>query len=345
MTTRTRYFMLGSFAVLIAGLCTGLVAYYGGFPTGLLAQAGPNELSYVPANATVVAFADVQDVMSSELRRQLKQVLPSDETKGQQELKERTGIDLERDIDHVVAAMLPAEGDKASGDGFRGTGFVAFRGRFDAVRLESLAREHQAEVVEYKGRRLIQLPREKAAQHHGRVPVLAFAEPGLVMFGDEQAVRLAIDTAEGGSSVTSNSELMSIVKDVAGDSNAWAVGRFDVLANQAKLPEGVSSKLPALRWFAASGRVNGGISATLRAEARDEQAAQNLRDMVNGVLALARMQTESRKDLQGIMQTVHMSGTGNTVELSFSLPTEVINTAIAAGQRAKQHHDGQRGMD
>lgn len=344
MTTRTRYFMLGSFAVLIAGLCSGLVAYYGGFPTGLMAQAGPNELAYVPANATVVAFADVQDVMSSELRRQLKQVLPTEDTRGQQELKEKTGIDLERDIDHVVAAMLPLEGAE-TGDAFKGTGFVAFRGRFDAVRLESLARQHEAEVVEYRGKRIVRLP-EKAREHHGgRVPVLAFVEPGLVMFGEERAVHLAIDTAEGGQSVASNGELMSIVKDVAGDSNAWAVGRFDVLANQAKLPEGVSSRLPAVRWFAASGRVNGGISATLRAEARDEQAAQNLRDMVNGALALARMQSDSRKDIQAIMQSVHLAGTGKTVELSFALPTEVINHAIAAGQRAKQAHEGQRKID
>lgn len=345
MTTRTRYFMLGSFAVLIAGLCTGLVAYYGGFPTGLLAQGGPNELSYVPANATVVGYADVQGVMSSELRRQLKQVLPTEDTKGQQELRDKTGIDLERDIDHVVAAMLPLEGVE-TGDGMKGTGFVAFRGRFDQVRLESLAREHQAEVTEYKGKRILRLSREQAERHHaGRRPILAFVEPGLVMFGDEVAVHRAIDTAESGTSVTSNAELMSIVKDVAGDSNAWAVGRFDVLANQAKLPEGVSAKLPALRWFAASGRVNGGISATLRAEARDEQAAQNLRDMVNGVLALARMQTGSRQDLQALMQTVHLSGTGNTVELSFSLPTEVVNSAIAAGQRAKQQHDGHPKID
>ena len=32
MTKRTRYLMAGAARVLVVGLCTGLVAYYGGFP-------------------------------------------------------------------------------------------------------------------------------------------------------------------------------------------------------------------------------------------------------------------------------------------------------------------------
>ena len=68
MTKKTRYFMAGSAAVLAAGLGTGLVAYYGGGFQPVSASAVPNELSYVPADATVVAYADVRAIMDSELR-------------------------------------------------------------------------------------------------------------------------------------------------------------------------------------------------------------------------------------------------------------------------------------
>src|SRR6188768_2983864 len=104
MTKKTRMFMGGSAAILVAGLGTGLVAYYGGgFPSLSASRSGPAELSYVPADSTVVAFANVREVMDSELRQRIKQVLPQE--RGQQEFQEQTGIDIERDIDYVVAAL------------------------------------------------------------------------------------------------------------------------------------------------------------------------------------------------------------------------------------------------
>ena len=61
MTAKTRYFLFGSVLVLVVGLSIGLVAYYGGMPEGLFAgQQGPEELKYVPADATVVAYANVR---------------------------------------------------------------------------------------------------------------------------------------------------------------------------------------------------------------------------------------------------------------------------------------------
>src|SRR5215217_2274040 len=79
MTKKTRYFMGGSAAILVAGLGTGLVAYYGGgFPSLSASRSGPSELSYVPAESAVVAFANVREVMDSQLRHLLKRLPPRD---------------------------------------------------------------------------------------------------------------------------------------------------------------------------------------------------------------------------------------------------------------------------
>ena len=73
MTAKTRYFLFGSVLVLILGLSIGLVAYYGGMPSSLFSsQRGPAELKYVPGDAAVVAYANVRDVMNSELRQRLR---------------------------------------------------------------------------------------------------------------------------------------------------------------------------------------------------------------------------------------------------------------------------------
>src|SRR4030095_4186471 len=58
--------------------------------------------------AAVVAYANVRDVMNSEFRQKIRKILPDDETKGQEEFQRETGINIEQDIDYVLAWMTPA---------------------------------------------------------------------------------------------------------------------------------------------------------------------------------------------------------------------------------------------
>jgi len=317
MTRKTRYFMGGSAAILVAGLGTGLVAYYGGgFPSLSASRSGPSELSYVPADSTVVAFANVREVMDSQLRQRLKQVLPQEQ--GQKEFAQETGIDIEHDIDYVVASLTTGLEKPAP--------LVVARGRFNDTQLEALIREHGGTIEDYKGKRLIVC----TTTAHGDMPIqtgsmtLAFLEPGLIAIGDTAAVKTSIDAQLAAHSITSNNEMMELVSEIGQSNNAWAVGRFDVLASQAHLPEQVSSRLPQLKWFAAAGHVNGGLSGSLRAEARDDQSAENLRDVVRGFLGLARMQAQADPRTSALVESLQLTGTGKTVALSFTVPAEVL---------------------
>jgi len=328
MVAKTRYFVIVSLLVLGVGLGTGLVAYYVGFPAGAFTRAGgPEELQYVPRTATVVAYANVNEIMASELRQKLRRAMPIQEN-GQQELEERTGIHLETDIDRVVACLNP---DPDAGR--TGNGMVLARGRFNETKIESLMREHGAQVEDYRGKRLIAgagdlAPVGDVGKHEF---ALAFLEPGLVALGSTKLVRAAIDLHQTGDnpqaglqSVTGNEELMNLVHSLE-DGNAWAVGRFDALQSQARLPQEVSSRLPAITWFAVSGHVNGGLRGTVRAEARDEEAANNLRDVVRGFLALGKMQSGGRPEILAMMQSLELTGTGKTVAVSFTVPAEIFD--------------------
>jgi hypothetical protein len=339
MTKKTRYFMAGSTAVLAAGLGTGLIAYYAGGFQPVSASAVANELRYVPADASLVAYADVRAIMDSELRTRIKAAMPMPEH-GQKEFQEQTGVDIEHDIDYVVAS-LSSTGDKNAP-------LVVARGRFNDTQLEGLIREHGGTVEEYKGKRLVNAPApgtdrivevpnaaapdagdtvqrhlEAASRMHQKL-VLAFLEPGLIAFGDATAVKTAIDAQLSAHSITSNSEMMDLVSDIGQTNNAWAVGRFDLLAAHAQLPDQLRRQIPAVKWFAAAGRVDGGVSGSLRAEARDDQAAENLRDVVRGFLALARMQAQADPRTTALVESLQLTGTGKTVSLSFTVPPEII---------------------
>ena len=324
MTRKTRLFFLVAGGVLVVGLGTGLVASFMGLPTfAVVGSDGPAELKLVPADAKVVAYANVRDVMNSELRQKVRQLRPDHHQPGNFEAE--TGINIENDIDSVVASIGMA-------DNHAEHALVIARGRFDQVRIEGLMREHGGQATQYKGKRLLTHRGGPVTEPNHDDMALAFVGPGLVAFGSAPAVREAIERTEGGRNITHNAEVMGLVRDID-DGNAWAVGRFDALASRANLPPEVTNRLPPINWFAASGHVNGGLRGRVRAEAHDEAAAQNLRDVVRGFMALARLQSNATPELSTLVNSLEIGGDGKTVSLAFSVPSDVIDLIGAATQR------------
>jgi hypothetical protein len=334
MTQRTRYFLLGSALVVVLGVGTGLVAYYNGALSGLSA-ADDAELAYVPGDSTALAYADVRAIMSSDFRQKLREVMPTGDEKDR--IHKEIGVDLEHDIDVVVAGFTGS-------DPTNGSAVVLVRGRFNDGQIETTAVQHGAKVEEYKGKRLLSWnygggavePTDGHAMSAGMngPPVVAFLEPGLLALGPSASVRRAIDTAAAKSDITKNAELMKLVNDVRGGANAWVVGRFEEFTKSASLPDEVKAHLPAVQFLAVSAHVNGGLSGTIRAETRDEQAAKDLRAVVSGALAAGRLLAGQDQRATTVLNALQVGGTNKTVTLGFAVPPEVLDvlSGIARGQ-------------
>ena len=315
MSNKTRYFVAISGAILAIGLGTGLVASYMGLPVSVFSSAaGPEELQYVPADAAVVAYANVREVMNSQLRQRFKSLEPSADEKNQ--FEEKTGLNFDEDIDSVVVAVTGSVANQP-----QKSFLVLGRGRYDASRLEALALEHGAQVTEYQGKRLITHTDNDTTSDNVAV---GFVEADLVAFGNLAMVKASIDARRENRNIVSNNEMMKLVNELE-NANAWAVGRFDAIASQANLPSEVQAQLPAITWFSAAGHVNGGISGQFKAEAKDEASAKNLRDVLGGFLALVRMQAANKPAMQQLADSLVLSGEGTTVALAFTIPTEVLD--------------------
>jgi hypothetical protein len=280
----------------------------------------------LPHNATLVGYANVHEIMNSTLRERLRKSMPA-APDGQREFQDRTGINIETDIDRIVACLAPppvetvSPVEKNADGGHPGSGLALARGRFDEVRIEALMREHGATVDSYKGTRIV----VSTASDRGDSLAVAFIESGLVALGSQPLVRHAIDLKTGGGdSVATNDDVMNLVRSLD-MGNAWAVGRFDALTSQARFPDELARQLPPITWFSATGRVNGGITGVLRADARDEAAATNLRDVVRGFVALAKLQSSSRPALQTLVDSLELGGTGTAVSLGFSIPADILD--------------------
>jgi hypothetical protein len=155
MTKKTRYFVLFAAAALVVGLAGGLIAYLAytriaGLPAGV-----PKEVRYVPADAEVVAFADVRRIMDSELRRALMPNIDPESRKGKQMMNDFAGLDFEKQIDHVVMYAEPfirQPQDSAPNEVPHASMLVS--GSFDQARIEQFIRERGGSIEEHNGRKL-----------------------------------------------------------------------------------------------------------------------------------------------------------------------------------------------
>jgi hypothetical protein len=301
-----------------------------GLPVAFSTAAGPAELEYVPADATVVAYANVREIMDSEFRERFRQFEP--DTHERDEFLEKTGVNIETDINSVVAALVA--GDLSTGPQ-KSMLFLA-RGRFDQNVLEGLALQHGGKVEDYVtpegAKRLITHVDDTGTPDMA----IAFLEGDLIGIGGYDAIKAGINAKQGRNVVSVNGDLMNQINQIDA-SNAWAVGRFDAIATSANVPSEVRAYLPSIQWFSAATHINGGVSGVFKAEARDEDSAKNLRDVLNGLIALAKMQSASRPELKTMVDSLVLSGEGKDVALSFVLPSELFNALEALKQLEQAH--------
>ena len=110
-------------------------------------------------------------------------------------------------------------------------------------------------------------------------------------------------------------------------------GPLRLIASQANLPEQIARQIPPVKWFAAAGHINGGVSAQVRAEANDDQAAENLRGVVNGVISLAQLQGQNDPKLTAVIKSLQLTGTGQDRPALRSRPGRDLRADGAEGQR------------
>jgi hypothetical protein len=316
---KTRYLVIASLLVLAVGIATGLVAYHLGQPPSPQPDE-PAELRLLPGGAAAIAYADVRRLIASNVGNGLARLLPGAEDR-RRDVEETIGIKLE-DVDHVVACLQPNEGVPGPM-----RAFVLARGRFDEPRIEGLLRDRGARVERYRDRRLI----VGGTAPQGQIPAVAFLEPGLVVIGDVALLHAAIDRLERGTSVLRDDELMRLIRPLQA-SSAWAVGRFDALRSTAAIPPAMVERLPPIAWLSASARISDRIDGALRAEARDEEAASNLRDLVRGFVAFARLQVGADPRLHDIVQSLEVGGDHDTVTVSLSVPSTALAACGGAGR-------------
>jgi hypothetical protein len=230
MTKKTRYFLIASAVALVLGLGGGLIAYLGYTRAAGTTQGVPAEVRFVPANAALIGYANVRAVMRSDLRRELMPTIEMGSRKGQQMMNDFAGVDLEREVDHVLGYVERSPAGAApdpqwSKDTHAPNAMVLVQGNFQQARIEQFIRDRGGVIERHNGR---SISAHKEGPHEMAV---GFVRPDLIAVGKASLVRRALDQPDQASTVpdlTTNAELMQLVRDASG-STAWVVGHFDAL--------------------------------------------------------------------------------------------------------------------
>jgi hypothetical protein len=179
---------------------------------------------------------------------------------------------------------------------------------------------------------------------HQEEMAIGFLQPNLIALGHSDLVRAAIDlsaTSATAANVTSNEDVMKLVRDAAGDT-AWVVGHFDAVSRRMGVPSAMRQQVPPLRMVAAKARINGGLKATVKAETADQAAADQMRDVIRGFVSLMRLQSGAKPELQDVLKSFELGGTGNTVQLSFAMTPANFRALVPQRRQRPDRPDGSR---
>jgi hypothetical protein len=278
-----RRWVLGTVALLLAASLAGLDAYL-----RLHDAAAPSReavLSFMPASASAVAFADLTELRRSPFAAEFYNWIPKNQVDADYaQFSRETGFDYERDLDRVAIALIKAEKDSKL--------FAVAQGRFDRKKIESYAarsgtRENRA------GREIFSVPLDSGARK------LSFAFVGKDIIALTDAEDIASFIARVGNGLVADGadrrDWRERFKRVAG-SPVLAVIRQDSEAGSAlaaRAPGGfqspqLASLLNQLQWITLAAKPQeGAIRIVAEGECPSAQISQQLSDILNGMLALA----------------------------------------------------------
>ncbi len=291
-------------------------------------------LSMVPEGAVVLIGFNFQQFASLNFfDKTIKQDWQKNAKAGKafkdyQDFVQKTGIDLQKDVYAIVAAVY---GNMESKDSEM-AGVVNLK--YDPNKLLTVFKENQVIAAEenYRGRTLYTMKDENASKDVR----LVFLNKGNIVFGSPLSVKKVIDLdLKQGKSVLQTAALMKYVDMLDKKSMFWlAVGSIpDKMKGQAgggMMPVDLS-KAEAFTAFADF--KNKTLFGELRLVSHNETGNKQIADMLNGLKSLGAMGAAKEPELGELLNGIQLSSAADHVKLTFSISEELMNKL---GAKAKE---------
>ncbi len=247
--------------------------------------------------------------------------------KDYQEFVQKTGVDLQKDVYAVVAAIYGGfESEKPEV-------LAVVNMKYDEGKLLAIFKEKGVFVAEekYGDRTLYTLKNEDAAKDTR----LAFLNKANILIGSPLPVKKAIDlAAKNGKNVLATPALMKYVEKLDKKSMFWlAVGSIPAKMKEAPAGGMMPVDLSKAEAFTAFADFkNKTLSGELRLISNNEAGNKQIADMLNGLKALGAMGAAKEPELGQLLNGIQLSSAADHVKLVFTISEELMDKL---GEKAK----------
>jgi hypothetical protein len=281
--------------------------------------ADPQLLNLIMPDAKVLAGVNVDTAKNSPFGVYVLSQVKSQTTGGLQELTALTGFDPTRDVHELLAA--------SNGGANSHSGLVAASGVFDAARITALATQHGGTVELYGGASILEDPK----QEYG----VAFLNGSLVVAGDLANVKGAIDRQKSPAPLPA--AVIAQVNKWSGSEDAWAISTVSPASLQPGPgaipipgvgPGAQNSAFQSVQSAAGGVKFGANIVVNAQVQADTAQNATNLGDTVKLLASMAQLQAKGDPTVTALAQSLTVSTNGSTLNVSVSLPDEMLQKMI-----------------
>lgn len=279
----------------------------------------PAEGLVLPADTRFVMGVDVKRFVQSPFYR--KFASQGGKPAAFADLEAKTGLDPERDVDQVLIAGRPDQGQEG--------GVVIVRGRFDRTKIsQTIEREGKSVSTKKQDGNPVYL----FAEGRKGAGALAFLghDDDLIVMGSQKAVEAAVSSHfRGATPLKQNSQLTSLLERVKPGSTFWMVGDQSLLSQMpSAMPApgggGAQVQLPQLKNLLITGELDPVVTLDVTGDAADPAAATQLADIVRGFVALASLQAAQKPELKGLQNAVSVTTDQASVRVSARVPYEIL---------------------
>jgi type II secretory pathway component PulC len=282
------------------------------------AYAGPLQLKAVPAEAKWVAHIDVDAMRSSEvIQRFYDECIKGRAPAGFLDIVvQQCGLDLRKDLHHVTMYSTKIAD---------GHGVLVVKAKMDEAKLLAKAKKapnHRSMTYrDYEIHTWTHRKPGKERQFAG-----AFQDEGVLVFASSvELLKSALDVLDGRSDSLHGTDTPLAEKVPAG--TMFLARAAGISSSQAGDRHPLCSQLDRLD--CAEGQDQGKWFGHLTMDAADEDAAQRIETVIEGLLAMCWLHLDSVPELQRLLDQVEVSRKGSVVRADFEAPVEKVVKAVS----------------
>ena len=301
-------------------------------PAAGTAEAG-DMLEMLPVEAQGVFFVNAKDVMAIEA---VDEAIRKDENYQKYlDFVQETGIDPQKDIYYVAAAMLP--GDEESDQ--KGVGVVNLK--YDPDALIALIKEKSQEEgttvteTEYSGLTIYLMESEG----EGDDGAFAFLDPSNIAVGNEVGIKSVIDVVKNDKdNVYKNQSMNDLLSKTSKNSMLWGAVNIP-----AEAVADAASQNPMFQSLSSINAVtmnfdykNQNISAVIKMMSADSAKNAEIAESLTGIKSFGRMAAQENPEIGELLDKIKIQSNDEMVEISAEIPESLIDKLRASAETEQQ---------